>query len=437
MSDSELERACACPFFRPSLDALMERDRVKMRDAAFIGDLDGIMMRKRLLEKFLIPWGEIDQFRSTNGLSFEGFFTYCKKPGVFFSKGELGSNTDFGLRKEAVKFFLRLDADKDGIIGPSDADEKGYVTDDSGIECDRHRRFSTDKPYGNRINPGLKQHHDKIENKARWAEKFIKEKSSTIEVGNRRIYCYDLQVHYLPMWLYGTKILHISDIHFRGDGSDKSKIDFLSSLPGILKKAPELVLITGDFITKNLSDLSSGALAALRHLFPGAFRAFVLGNHDLRCDSLKMREALVESEYLDLTNRHAQADIHGFCINVFGTDDYSAGNPKIPIIPAKHRLETNVLITHDQDAVTGAFPGAFDLILSGHTHAGEKNFLLFSGYDYLRLVSKEFVNRNRQKQEWKLLSQRTASYVSPGLGSHSGSRFNTEKEGVTLISLFG
>ncbi|MFA6328231.1 MAG: metallophosphoesterase [Candidatus Micrarchaeia archaeon] len=439
MSGSEFERRYDCPFSPPpSLDDLAGRALVKLREATFTCDLEGLGMRRRLLERFRIPWEEMDQFRLTNGLAFEGFFKYCKKPGVFFSDGELSMNSDEGLRKEATKFFLRFDADKDGIIGPSDADARGYVTEDTVDECDICRHHSGDAPYGNRANGGLKKLQDQIDAKAEWTAKRIKENSRTIEIGERRVYCYDLQVHYLPTWLWGTRILHISDIHFRGDGRDASKMDFLASLPGTIGKAPEIVLITGDFITDRIANLGEKALAALGQLFPGAFRAFVLGNHDLRHgEPLKMRGALMEMGYLDLTNRHAQVKAHGFPINVFGMDDFIAGKPKMPSIPPEHRLETNILITHNLDAVNGAFPGSFDLILSGHTHAGEKNFFIFSGFDYLCLFNKEFLNRNNQKKEWKMVSQRTASYVNPGLGSHSGRRFNTAREGVALISLFG
>jgi predicted MPP superfamily phosphohydrolase len=425
------------PFFSKSFDDLMERERADLNETVFICDTEGLGIRRRHLSVFKIPWESAGRLGPINGLSFEGFFEHCRKPRAFFSDGELKANQEAALRKEARKFFLRLDADKDGIIGPSDADEQGYVTEDSGIACNRHRRFSSDAPYGSRVNPGLARLHEQIDAQARWTERSIKEKSRPIKAGKRVVYSYDLQVHYLPPSLQGTTILHISDIHFRGDGSDASKIDFLSSLPSVLEKPPKLVLITGDFITRRMSDMGEGAYAALERLFPQAFRAFVLGNHDIRFgDSQKMSEALSERGYLDLTNKHAQAHIGGAHINVNGMDDFTAGKPKCPSVPAKLRLETNILITHNLDAVNGSCPGAFDLILSGHTHAGEKNFVLFSGLDYLRFFTRGFLDRNNQGKEWKMLSQRTTSYVSPGLGSHSGMRFNTEKEGVTLISLW-
>jgi predicted MPP superfamily phosphohydrolase len=424
-------------FFSAEFNEMMDRERKKILETAFQPDLEGLDKRTLLLERFKIPWQLMGGSRCPYGLTFDAFFGYCCASKVFFSEGELLSNTRQALQSEAKKFFLRLDVDKDGIIGPSDADWRGFVTENSKIECARHRNFSKGEPYGNRINPSLPEIHGKIESYAKLKADSIKKGVRHIRAGGRCVYQYDLPLHYLPPRLWGTRILHISDIHFNEDKGNGGKADFLASLNGLLPRPPDLVLITGDFITKKIADLDTVALAALEGLFPKSFRAYVQGNHDRRCpDSYKINNLLENFGYINLTNAHARYLVSGFPINIFGMDDPTSGRPKIPAVKEEFRLDTNIFIVHNLDGLKGGVAGSFDLVLSGHTHAGEINLLLFSGFDYLRYFSKEFLNLNKQKDDWKVLSQRTASYVSPGLGTHK-LRFNTASEGVTMITLFG
>jgi predicted MPP superfamily phosphohydrolase len=95
----------------------------------------------------------------------------------------------------------------------------------------------------------------------------------------------------------------------------------------------------------------------------------------------------------------------------------------------------HVLLTHNLDALDGSYPGCFDLVLTGHTHMGEKNFILFDGYTVLKLFH-IYDNINRQKDEWGVATQRTSLHITSGLGSH-GQRIHTTPEGVSLIKLVG
>ena len=93
----------------------------------------------------------------------------------------------------------------------------------------------------------------------------------------------------------------------------------------------------------------------------------------------------------------------------------------------------HILLTHNLDALDGSYPGCFDLVLTGHTHMGEKNFILFDGYTILKLFH-VYDNINRQKDEWGVATQRTSIHITSGLGSH-GQRIHTTPEGVSLITL--
>ena len=137
--------------------------------------------------------------------------------------------------------------------------------------------------------------------------------------------------------------------------------------------------------------------------------------------------------YMDLTNRHVECSVRGMPFHLTGVDDKIRGRPHLPEIPKHARLEPHALATHSLDAADGSYPGCFDIVLSGHTHLGEMNYLLFDGYDYLKLTQ-TYENINRLKDEWGVSSLRTVFHTTSGLGSHT-TRFNSTPEGVTLITL--
>ncbi len=230
------------------------------------------------------------------------------------------------------------------------------------------------------------------------------------------MYEYSVPVRNLAPALDGFTILHLSDVHFLG--SCQRAQQELGNLACYLERGErriDTILLSGDVITRSPDDLDREALRQLRRLTEVCPQAFmVYGNHDYHghTPALISRE-LERVGFHDINNHRVTLTVDGAPLNVFGVDDAYFGRPDAP--SAVRQDQTNILVTHNLDAIRGNFPEHFDLILSGHTHWGEVRFV--NGSDLMRLWGYTD-NINRQTKHWDVLSERTLSYVHPGLARY-------------------
>ena len=169
------------------------------------------------------------------------------------------------------------------------------------------------------------------------------------------------------------KVAVIGDIHL-GEGEDITK--FLKLLAEVKSKRPDLVLMTGDYITdkRHVKDISShrtNIIKTFKSLDPIP-RAIVLGNHDVYTDA----EAwLSESKRLGvdvLENEVRVMDVAGVKVCVRGLGDYRSHRFRFVDYPAECKNLPKITITHDPQ---GAFePGVGGLVFAGHTHCGQVSF---------------------------------------------------------------
>jgi len=244
-----------------------------------------------------------------------------------------------------------------------------------------------------------------------------------------------LSVPGLPRELEGFTILHLSDVHFHRHRLER--ILEIRALAAYLEKTREkidLTACTGDLITDNAEDLNDLALKVLRRLAPDSVRVFTRGNHDFYESSLEyVKQAMSSLGYQDLSGKSLRMLVDGAPLNIFGVDDFLEGAPAVPGILATNKHETNLLLTHNLDALRSNCPDYFDLTLSGHLHAGEVNFGIFNGIDVMRLFGYS-QNVNQQVFGWDALSPRNMSFISPGHVRH-WFHFNVEKRGAAVIRL--
>lgn len=163
----------------------------------------------------------------------------------------------------------------------------------------------------------------------------------------------------------GFTLLHLSDLHGDLDPA------FMPNL--IAKIRPltfDIAVITGDFRSRTYGD-PRPALAAIRALTAALARPVyaVLGNHD----AIEMVPGLDRAGIRVLLNegvvirRGAAAlglagtdDPHGY-----RTDDLARARADIPLdLPS-------ILLAHSADAFQAVEAAGFDLLLCGHTHAGQ------------------------------------------------------------------
>jgi len=230
------------------------------------------------------------------------------------------------------------------------------------------------------------------------------------------IFEYDVPIRDLPYQLEGMRILHLSDIHFV-KSSPRSMLELGYFVDWLEKddQQIDLVLISGDIITVAPDDLSPECLRLFRRISeicPQCF--FVHGNHDYHghVPALISRE-MEKMGFYDINNHHIRITVDDAPLNIYGVDDAYFGSPRAPKIIAEN--EVNIVLTHNLDAIRGNFPKEIDLILSGHTHWGELRV-----FDGSWIMGKwGYCNDlNKHTRHWDVLTNRTASFVHPGLARY-------------------
>lgn len=142
---------------------------------------------------------------------------------------------------------------------------------------------------------------------------------------------------------------------------------------------PDLVLLTGDFLTmESHADptLLADALAPLR---PLAGRTFAcLGNHDHEAlDTVRLGLAaagvtLLVDEMTRVQTRRGEVEILGYDFRSRDREAHLVGvSARHPRTPGVRRLG----LLHDPGAFRHLPPGSVDLVFSGHTHGGQLGLL--------------------------------------------------------------
>jgi len=230
------------------------------------------------------------------------------------------------------------------------------------------------------------------------------------------VYEYDVPLTRLPKPLHGLSILHLSDIHFL-KSTDRSwkEMSRVAQFFESGERKIDLILLSGDVITKSPDDLCSDSLRQLQRLSSVCPQAFMVhGNHDYHGHMpASISKQLEDVGFHDINNHHVRLSIGGAPLNIFGIDDAYFGKPTPPATVLSG--ETNIVLTHNLDAIRGNFPKGVDLILSGHTHWGELK--LFDGSRFMNWWGYSD-NINRHTKHWEMLTDRTRSYVHPGLARY-------------------
>ncbi|HEX4337829.1 MAG TPA: metallophosphoesterase [Polyangiaceae bacterium] len=146
-----------------------------------------------------------------------------------------------------------------------------------------------------------------------------------------------------------------------------------------VEKKPDLVLLTGDFLTMESQGSAAylaDALSPLRAL-PG--RVFACrGNHDLEvpsivaeaCATTGVRLLIDEAEVVDTPA--GKVEILGFDFHYRGREEHIA---RVCAEHPRREGELRVAMLHDPGAFKHVPEGAADLVLSGHTHGGQLGLL--------------------------------------------------------------
>jgi predicted MPP superfamily phosphohydrolase len=184
-------------------------------------------------------------------------------------------------------------------------------------------------------------------------------------------------------------VLHISDMHMTG--STGWLASWITKLPGMLSAAPDVVACTGDMIEDD--DGIEPALESLGALEARVGRFYVLGSHDYyvarfkpytsylsktkgptttnRADTARLQRGLDDAGWIALVNTTHVIATDAGRVRVSGVDDpYLRRHRTDHIVRARDDVLAIALV-HAPDVVSEWILAGFDVVLAGHTHAGQ------------------------------------------------------------------
>lgn len=133
---------------------------------------------------------------------------------------------------------------------------------------------------------------------------------------------------------------------------------------------PDVLVLGGDYVADRASSIAE--LSCFSQIQAVLGRYFILGNHDFLEDPEPIRHALTMMGYEDLRNRSVFLEREGKKLELQGLDDHWYGNPGE--VRRTSLSIPHVTISHSPDVLLDLAEGATDLVLCGHTHAGQIRF---------------------------------------------------------------
>lgn len=205
-----------------------------------------------------------------------------------------------------------------------------------------------------------------------------------------------------------------------------------------LDQEPDLICLTGDYVTNSMEDASELG-RAFRRLASAAPTLAVMGNHDGLPDlPLGQLPGVIYRQIAEQMERNGVQLLHnaartlefyqGQRVRIAGVADLWSG----AVHPSRALLETRnedvpvVVLTHNPDTKELLLAYDWDVLLCGHTHGGQV-CLPFIGAPIIPITDR---STTRGYYAWN----KRHLYVNRGIGSLRGIRFNCRPE-VSVIEL--
>lgn len=186
-----------------------------------------------------------------------------------------------------------------------------------------------------------------------------------------------LAISNLPSAFHGFRIAQISDIHLE----EFTEPFFLERIVHHVNAlAPDMALLTGDFVTHGSLTFLNGQHAAYRcaeilSTLTSPLRYACLGNHDVSVSAPLVIEALTSNGIPVLVDEHVPIERSGSRFWLCGVNDPGTTNPRLdlavpplpdgPVILMAHEPDyANVVVQHPRGPLV-------DVMLAGHTHGGQ------------------------------------------------------------------
>jgi uncharacterized protein len=169
----------------------------------------------------------------------------------------------------------------------------------------------------------------------------------------------------------GYKVVQLSDIH-------ADRYFRISNLDTIAKtindQHPDLVVLTGDYVSKGRVKEAVGAIAtSFRQIEAKDGILAVLGNHDYWAKAKDVTRELTRYQIKLLKNQLVTINRGSEQLSIGGVDDVWAGKPDLnAVLKELGSKQGAILLAHEPDfADIAAASHQFDLELSGHSHGAQ------------------------------------------------------------------
>lgn len=195
--------------------------------------------------------------------------------------------------------------------------------------------------------------------------------NNTLQISN-----YVITNNKIPKEFNNYKIVQISDFH-----NTKSKKLHNSLVKEISNIKPNIIVITGDFIDANKTDINT-SINFIKKIKDIAPIYYITGNHEASIESYnKLKEELINNNVTILDDKVEVLENNNALINLIGLDDPAFN--KEPYRDDKTTIKDDlkmitydktqytILLSHRPELIDTYTEENFDLVLSGHAHGGQ------------------------------------------------------------------
>lgn len=211
---------------------------------------------------------------------------------------------------------------------------------------------------------------------------------------------------------YGLKIVQISDIHY-GFHFNKKKLENIVKRINDIK--PDIVVLTGDLVDKNISNEKADELKEiLSRINVTIGKYIIMGNHDYKYKNWK--NIIENTGFIDLNDNYeiiygnnSSIMISGVSTNLYNNNDINNKLESSKKYLENNKIDYKILLIHEPDYIDNIKDISYDLILAGHSHNGQVRFP-FIGAIYKPNGSKKYY-----EDYYKV--NNSDIYISSGLGT--------------------
>jgi uncharacterized protein len=181
----------------------------------------------------------------------------------------------------------------------------------------------------------------------------------------------------------GYRIVQLTDLHV-GDGIDRAQltkvVDTVNAL-AVNILSPDLIVLTGDFVTRNPARHAALLTSTLAGLHARDQIIAVLGNHDVfDGNGPAVTKSIFKAGVVLLENTIYTLQRNGTTLHIAGVGDVWYGAAKLDRVLARlPATGAAIMLAHEPDfADETAATGRFGLQLSGHSHGGQIHIPVFN-----------------------------------------------------------